>query len=111
MTASTVTVHAIDPHRLGAMRRAGEDDLGNPLAAHMATGTGEPLRCCLCSARAGEAIALISYAPFTDRSPWREVGPVYVHADPCEGYVGGRLPRPTCVGDLACCAPTVPTAR
>jgi hypothetical protein len=37
-------------------------------------------------ARAGEPIALISYAPFQERSPWREVGPVYVHAERCAGY-------------------------
>jgi hypothetical protein len=29
---------------------------------------------------------LISYAPFTDASVWREVGPVYVHAETCDGY-------------------------
>jgi hypothetical protein len=29
---------------------------------------------------------LISYAPFAAPSPWREVGPVFVHVDDCGGY-------------------------
>jgi hypothetical protein len=38
------------------------------------------------------ASALISFAPFENMSPWREVGPVYVHAERCEGYADGSLP-------------------
>ena len=91
----TMTVHALDPARLDAVREAGVDEFGSPVAPFAASGDGEPLRCCLRFARAGEAIALISWAPFTDVSPWREVGPVYVHAEGCEGYSEPCLP-----GDL-----------
>jgi hypothetical protein len=91
-TIRTLTVHAIDPARLDAVREAGEDGFGNPLTAFPATGSGEPLRCCLRFARPGERIALISYAPFEQRSVWREVGPVYVHADHCDGYADRWLP-------------------
>jgi hypothetical protein len=62
------------------------------LTPFAATGEGEPLRCCLRFARPGESIALISFAPFTEPSPWREVGPVYVHAARCEGYDEQWLP-------------------
>lgn len=88
---SDLTVIPIDPARLDAMRTAAEDEHGNPFVAYAAAGW-EPLRCCLRSAREGERIALISYSPFTHRSPWAEVGPVYVHADKCEGYESGELP-------------------
>ena len=91
-TQQTLTVHAIDPARLDAVRKAGVDDFGNRFSAYDATGDGEPLRCCLRFARPGEQIALISWAPFTAVSPWREVGPVYVHAGRCEGYAGSALP-------------------
>jgi Protein of unknown function (DUF1203) len=87
-----MSVHPIDPARLDDVRRRGEDVSGNPFTVFEATGDGEPLRCCLRFARAGERIALISYSPFEQRSVWREVGPVYVHADHCEGYAEGRLP-------------------
>ena len=91
-TTQTLTVHPIDPARLDAVRRAGEDGWGNAFTPYAATGDGEPLRCCLRFAQAGESIALISFAPFTDVSPWREVGPAYVHAYRCEGYADRRLP-------------------
>jgi Protein of unknown function (DUF1203) len=91
-TQQTLTVHALDPARLDAVRRVGVDEFGNPVAAFAASGNGEPLRCCLRFARPDEQIALISWAPFTELSPWREVGPVYVHADHCEGYSERWIP-------------------
>jgi hypothetical protein len=78
-------VHALDPRRLDAVRDAGTDGHGNPVTAFPASGQGEPLRCCLRFARSAEQIALISWAPFDHVSPWTEVGPVYVHAERCEG--------------------------
>jgi hypothetical protein len=92
VTTQTLTVHAVDPARLDDVRRAGEDGWGNAFTPYAASGSGEPLRCCLRFATAGESIALISFAPFTAVSPWREVGPVYVHAESCEGYPGRGLP-------------------
>jgi DNA-binding Lrp family transcriptional regulator len=86
-----LSVIPIAPSRLQAIRDAGKDEHGNAFAAYPAAGW-EPLRCCLRIAREGEPIALISYSPFTESSPWAEVGPVYVHADACEGYLAGELP-------------------
>ncbi len=80
-----LNVHPIDPDRLDAVRTAGVDVLGNPFTVHLASGEGEPLRCCLRFARPGERIALISWAQFDSVSPWTEVGPVYVHAARCDG--------------------------
>jgi Protein of unknown function (DUF1203) len=91
-TQRTLTVHPIDPARLDDVRRNGEDTSGNPFTVFAASGDGEPLRCCLRFARAGEQIALISFAPFVEQSVWREVGPAYVHAARCEGYAEWRLP-------------------
>ena len=86
------TIHAITAAHLDAVREAGSDGHGNAFTPYPATGDGEPLRCCLRYARAGESIALISYAPFDQVSPWREVGPVYVHAGRCSGPEGDDLP-------------------
>ena len=91
-TIRTLAVHPIDPARLNAIREARTDGWGNAFTPYPATGDGEPLRCCLRFARPGESIALISFAPFTEVSPWREVGPVYVHAEHCEGYAERWLP-------------------
>ena len=91
-TLQSLTVHPIDPARLDAVRRAGEDAFGNAFTPFAATGDGEPLRCCLRYAEPGESIALVSWAPFTETSVWREVGPVYVHAARCAGFDGVGLP-------------------
>lgn len=92
-------VRAIDPAHLGKVRATGADGHGNRLRPFAATGQGEPLRCCLRYARAGEQITLISYAPFVQPSVWREVGPVYIHAARCDGYVpAGRLPGQLATG-------------
>jgi hypothetical protein len=91
-TPLTLTVHPIDPGRLDDVRQNGEDVSGNPFTTFAAAGDGEPLRCCLRYARADEQIALISFAPFTEQSVWREVGPVYVHAERCTGYAERELP-------------------
>jgi hypothetical protein len=84
-TALSVRTHAIDPARLDVIRARGTDGHGNDFVPYSAAG-GEPLRCCLHAARAGEQIALISFAPFDHVSPWTEVGPIYVHAHRCEGH-------------------------
>jgi hypothetical protein len=97
--ANRLLVHAIDPARLDVVRTIGADGHGNQVRPFAATGHGEPLRCCLRYAEPGEQITLISHAPFEHPSVWREVGPVYIHAAPCEGYTPtGRLPGPLATG-------------
>ncbi len=57
---------------------------------------GSPLRCCLRPVRAGERIALVSYAPLrrwaavTGAAPgaYDEQGPVFLHAGECGGPAG-----------------------
>jgi hypothetical protein len=49
-----------------------------------ATG-GEPLRCCLRDAVAGESLVLFNYEPPLPDSPYREKGAVFTHASPCAG--------------------------
>lgn len=98
-TTTTLTVHAADPARLDAVRAAGTDGHGNALRPFAASSVGEPLRCCLRYARAGETIALISYAPFDHPSVWTEVGPVYIHGARCGGYPDAeRLPPELATG-------------
>jgi hypothetical protein len=80
-----LTVHAIDPTRLAAIRDRGQDERGNPLQPFAAAGW-EPLRCCLTLPSPGDPVALIAYSPFPTSSPWAETGPVYVHPATCPGY-------------------------
>jgi hypothetical protein len=90
---TNLLVRAIDPARLDIVRATGTDGHGNTLNPFAASGQGEPLRCCLRYAQPGEQISLISYAPFDHPSVWTEVGPVYIHAERCDGYTQtGGLP-------------------
>jgi hypothetical protein len=44
---------------------------------------GYPCRVCLRDALVGEKVLLFSHSPFPQAHPYRTVGPIYVHAEPC----------------------------
>ncbi|MFE7562723.1 DUF1203 domain-containing protein [Kitasatospora sp. NPDC057500] len=97
-TPSVLTVRAIDPAVHGALLV--RDDAGRaPVRSVDGTG-GAPLRCCLTRARAGDRIALVSYAPLrrwaaetgAEPGPYEELGPVFVHDGPCAGPAGPGWP-------------------
>ena len=87
-------VQAIPAAELNAYRSSGEDRFGNPFVVTINDEAGgAPLRCCLTEARIGQAVALAAYRPFPFDGHYAEVGPVYVHAEPCAGYKDtGRYP-------------------
>jgi len=102
---SIYTPRAIPAETLADLRRL--DDAGNPLHPYVAStdgvpidSIGSPLRCCLRSVRAGDRIALVSYAPLrrwaaqTGAQPgaYDEVGPVFIHADACPGPESSDFP-------------------
>ncbi|MEU4740318.1 DUF1203 domain-containing protein [Actinosynnema sp. NPDC023658] len=49
---------------------------------------GAPLRCCLRKARPGEALILFRHTPSAGVGPYEELGPVFAHAEPCDGPAG-----------------------
>ena len=94
MSTANFTVSAIPPSYLDRIRASGSDDFGNPLEAFVNQGVGEtPLRCCLREAGIGEMVALIAYQPSDRGGPYAEVGPVYIHAEPCDGYQTNGYPE------------------
>jgi hypothetical protein len=80
-------IHALPTATLDTVRASGLDASGNPVERVTATG-GEPLRCCLRDATAGEELMLFGYEPPLPPGPYREVGPVFAHAEPCPGPAG-----------------------
>jgi hypothetical protein len=91
----------IPPAALKELRDA--DDSGRPLRAYAAREdgvpvdcVGSPLRCCLRPIEPGERVALVSYAPLrrwaaatgADPGAYDESGPVFIHAEECEGPRG-----------------------
>jgi Protein of unknown function (DUF1203) len=85
-TTSTFKVSPVPDDVLRRARSERTDASGNPVVNVTATG-GEPLRCCLRDAVAGEALLLFGYEPVLPPSPYREVGAVFAHEAPCGGPV------------------------
>jgi hypothetical protein len=96
MQATTAILHveALSSTDLERIRRRGIDDFGNHLDATVVEEAGgTPLRCCLREAVPGERVALIAYQPAKLGGPYAEVGPVFIHAEACDGYTTpGRYP-------------------
>jgi uncharacterized protein DUF1203 len=85
-TTSTVAFRfsALPAEVLHRVRAGGVDALGNVAVRVRAEG-GDPLRCCLRDAEPGADLLLFGYQPPLPGSPYREVGAVLAHAEPCAG--------------------------
>jgi hypothetical protein len=87
MTTTTKTafhIHVVPPEILERVRKTQRDVSGNPVAHVIAQG-GEPVRCCVRNARPGEELILFGYEPPLPPSPYREIGAIYGHSEPCGG--------------------------
>jgi hypothetical protein len=78
-----------------SVRRTRSDGFGNVElpAIVVKESPGTPCRVCLRDADVGERVLLFSHAPLAQAGPYRAVGPVYVHAEPCQPYAGGAVPE------------------
>lgn len=86
-----MTYRGVDPQELDAVLRTGVDHAGHPVEPFADPAGGWPLRCCLSDSAPGDRVAIIAFSPFPWTSPYRAIGPVVVHADPCPGP-SGRYP-------------------
>jgi hypothetical protein len=77
----------IPPGRLEEVRAAGLDEAGNRLTVQTDAGGGSPMRCCLRESAPGERVLLIAYTPPGTQGAYAERGPVFIHAEPCGGYL------------------------
>ncbi|WP_392543187.1 DUF1203 domain-containing protein [Oryzobacter telluris] len=80
---SAVVLVPIDPCDLAAIHRTGRDLHGHAAEPFTDAGGGSQLRCCLERSAPGERLLLVAHAPLGADRPWREVGPVFVHAGAC----------------------------
>jgi hypothetical protein len=77
----------IPPAELQRIRAAGLDEAGNRLTVQVDSAGGSPLRCCLRESTPGERVLLIAYTPPGTGGAYAERGPVFIHAEPCPGYL------------------------
>src|ERR1043166_4505332 len=66
---------------------------GHPAHRELAQGTGPCRRCLRTFAVGGEGRILFTYQPFEEKSSPPAPGPILIHADGCEKYVGQTLPE------------------
>ena len=85
-TTTSLRYEPIPSAVLDAVRAADRDEAGNPLSVRVDRDGGSPLRCCLRESRPGERVVLIAHTPPGGTGPYAERGPVFVHAERCEGY-------------------------
>jgi hypothetical protein len=86
MSTTAFVVSALCEDDLARIRSVGRDDFGNVLVPVVDESGGAPLRCCLRESEPGELIVLLAYRPFPWAGPYAEVGPVFCHAQACDGY-------------------------
>ena len=87
MTATTtLRTCAIQALPADVLRLARTDPRATDLAERRTAEGGEPLRCCLRDARAGESLVLFRYTPPHTAGPYVETGPVFAHASGCGGH-------------------------
>jgi len=87
----TFTVRAIDREVVAGLRV--RDDAGRTPQPVVDIEGDSPLRCCNRASRPGERIVLASYSPLhrwaaahgVDPGPYDETGPVFLHAEECDG--------------------------
>jgi len=90
IATSKYVVHALPTELAERLRSAPVDDYGNEVIAREEIG---PCRHCLRYSVPGERVVLVSYSPFEIRNPYKEVGPIFLHAAECERYEGDGLPE------------------
>lgn len=83
-------ISALPAEDLHRIRGRGTDDFGNDLVVTVQDEAGAPLRCCLRDATIRERIALIAWRPAQVGGAYAEVGPIFIHAEPCSGYDKGQ---------------------
>ncbi|MGD9704799.1 MAG: DUF1203 domain-containing protein [Acidimicrobiia bacterium] len=83
-----MTIEGLDPQALHDLRTTAIDHGGNTVEPFIDADGGWPLRCCLTDSARGDELAIVAWSPFPWRGPYRETGPIVIHARPCAGADG-----------------------
>ena len=69
-----------------AYRAGAPDANGHEPEIHVSNGDGVPCRHCQGDVAEGGRYLILAYRPFPRPQPYAEIGPIFLHADPCERY-------------------------
>lgn len=87
-----IRIVPIPTERARRYRDGGLDAHGLAPERHISDGTGVPCRHCLGHVAAGEPYLILAYCPFGALQPYAEVGPIFLHAEPCRAYDDAAIP-------------------
>ena len=81
-----------------AFQAGAADANGQPPERHVADEDGLPCRHCQRPIATGEPYLILAYRPFPAAQPYAELGPIFLHAEPCERHprferAAGDVPR------------------
>jgi hypothetical protein len=74
------------------IRNGGADANGQPALVRIAEGVANPCRHCLGLIAEGSEKLVLAHRPFDAAQPYAEIGPIFLHRDPCERYESRALP-------------------
>lgn len=83
---TSLRFRALSTEVAGALRAGEPDANGQPPERHVANGTGNPCRHCLAEIGDGQPMLVLAHRPFPVPQPYAEIGPVFLHAGPCDRY-------------------------
>jgi hypothetical protein len=89
----TLKIVALETDVAHSARHNSQGIFGNPIERSTPDEGGAPCRHCLRRSKPGEAVLLFSHSPFFAPSPYKEVGPIFVHADECDRFDGSAFPE------------------
>ena len=69
-----------------AFQAGAADANGQPPERHVADEDGLPCRHCQRPIATGEPYLILAYRPFPAAQPYAELGPIFLHAEPCERH-------------------------
>ena len=77
-----------------AFQAGAADANGQPPERHVADEDGLPCRHCQRPIATGEPYLILAYRPFPAAQPYAELGPIFLHAEPCERHLdSSELPE------------------
>jgi hypothetical protein len=82
-----------------AVLASGADHGGNPVEPFTDAHGGWPLRCCLQDSSPGDLLAIVAWSPFSWNGPYRETGPIVVHAERCPAPARSVTELPPALND------------
>lgn len=84
----SISFEALPTTTVRALQAGGLDANGQKPERQISDGDGVPCRHCLQDVAKGEPYLVLGFRPFPEAQPYAEVGPIFLHAEPCRRFAG-----------------------